>query len=132
MIHIKKFNENYTNKESKIVNFYNDYINLLKQSDDEDDEEENYLTDNEKLTEVGQLTLKYNLSKEDVKYILDNYDISLDIDKLLQYTYDNWVDEEDENYLWDEMLHRISGYSFPKDYKKVINILKSKYNITKK
>jgi len=40
-------------------------------------------------------------------------------------------DEEQAN-IWDEMLHRISGYTFPQDFYKVVEILSSKYTITRK
>lgn len=41
---------------------------------------------------LGELCLKYDLTKEDVKFVLDNYDCEFDVDKLLQSTYDSWID----------------------------------------
>lgn len=72
-----KFNESVDNLSS----FYNEYKELC----DHDD-----LGNHELWMEIGQLTLKHGLSKEDVKNILDNYDCSFDINRFLLSTYNSW------------------------------------------
>lgn len=45
-------------------------------------------------TEIGQLTVEYEFSKEDVKNVLDNFDCSFDTHKFLEDTYQSWVGEK--------------------------------------
>lgn len=120
MKHVRKFNE--SNKEN-LSKFYKEYKKLCRDED---------LSNYELWTEIGQLTLKYDLTKDDVLYILNNFNCDFDIYKSLQQTLEYWDDDLDEDNLWDELLNGISSYSFPKDKNKVINMLKSKYSISRK
>jgi acid phosphatase class B len=120
MKHIRKFNESNQDKLSK---FHKEYEELCKDED---------LGNHELWTEIGQLTLKYDLTKDDVLFVLNNFNCKFDVNGFLKQTWSDWDDNLDEDNLWDELLNRISGYSFPKDYHKVINILKSKYDISRK
>ena len=93
---IKKVNEN-----TIFDNFYQEYKDLFEVED-----YDNY----EVLTEVGQLTLKYNLSKENVKEILSNYDTSFDTHNFLQSTYDDWDENEFMNTIEHEGIEdRVNG-----------------------
>lgn len=84
MIHLKKFNEEVENP--KLLEFYNEYKNLFKGEYDSGD-----LYDT-----VGDLCVQHSMTQQEVKQVLDTFDCSFDVDKLLQATYDNWVDEIDE------------------------------------
>lgn len=88
MKYIKKFNE----ANSKIDQFYTAYKSFIEQ----EDEEGNEFTNHERYEEVGQMTNEYGLSKEDVKVVLDTKDCSFDSDRLLQSTYDEWIDDEED------------------------------------
>ena len=82
---IKKWN-NFINEEvgnPKLLNFYNDYKNLLG---DEGDVPPPY-------DEAGELTNKHDLSYEEVGEVLNTMDTSFDVDGLLQATYDNWIED---------------------------------------
>jgi hypothetical protein len=63
---------------------------------------------------------------------VNNFNCKFDVNGFLKQTWSDWEDNIDEDNICDELLNRISGYSFPKDYHKVINILKSKYTISRK
>jgi hypothetical protein len=119
MKHIRKFNEN---NQDKLINFYEEYKKLCKEED---------LGNHELWVEIGQLTLKYDLSKDDVLYILNNFNCKFDVFGFLKQTLEDW-DSHEEDKIWDELLNKLSGYSFSKDYEKVLNILKSKYSISRK
>jgi hypothetical protein len=75
--------------ELKLIKFYLEYKKLFE--------------DNTGLAElwidVGELTVKHDMTKEEVKYILDFYDTSFDFSQFLRGTYDNWAIEEDEDYI---------------------------------
>jgi len=100
MKHIKRFNESSNNK---LDNFYKDYKELFNL------EPGNEYTNHELWTEVGQLTLKHDMTKQDVKEILDNYDCNFDFYNFLQSTYEEW-NEEDETMGHDSIL-----YNFQKE-----------------
>jgi hypothetical protein len=119
MKHIRKFNED---NQDKLSIFHREYEELC--SNDE-------LGNHELWTEIGQLTLKYNLTKDDVLYVLNNFNCKFDINKLLKQTWSDWEDNLDVNDLWNEVLNIISEHSIPRDHNKVLNILKNKYNINK-
>lgn len=68
---------------NRIQKFYKEYRELYE--DDYDN-----LSSYEVWMEVGQLTLKYELTSDDVKYILDNMDTSFDYANNLKDTLDNW------------------------------------------
>ncbi len=76
---------------SNIINFYNEYKGLF--SDPDDDDLDNIPSKIDLYDEIGELTLKHNLSYEDVGYILNSLDTSFDTDGLLKSTYNTWVDE---------------------------------------
>jgi len=80
--------DNYFPKEN-IEKYYYDYKELFNHT--KYDEEYGY-TNYELWTEVGQLTLKYNLTRDDVKWILDNKNTRFDSDKFLEDTYLHWDD----------------------------------------
>ncbi len=83
MIHLKKFNEEIGN--SKLLEFYNEYKNLFVGEYDSVD-----LYDT-----IGDLCVQHYMTKQEVKQVLDTFDCSFDVDKLLKETYDNWTDGED-------------------------------------
>lgn len=97
---IMRFNESIN--KTNIDNYYRAYKAWLTEEPEEDNEPTNY----ERWMEVGQLTIKHHLSKEDVKYILDNYDTSFDWDGLLQSTYDKWTDNDDSQLSWDSLYDK--------------------------
>ncbi len=126
MKYIEKFNENDTvwkSSKNMLESFYYDYKKLCQ---------EDHLSNYDIFTEIGQLILNYNLTKYDILEVLNTFNCKFDINGFLQQTYDDWDKITDVDNIWDELLHRISGYSFPKDYYTVLDILKSKYSITRK
>jgi hypothetical protein len=68
--------------------FYKDYKHVFDPVPE--GEEDNEPTKYEMWMEVGELCTKHKMSEEDVKYVLDNYDISFDIFDFLSATYKNW------------------------------------------
>jgi len=114
MKHIKRFNESSNNK---LDNFYKDYKELFNL------EPGNEYTNHELWTEVGQLTLKHDMTKQDVKEILDNYDCNFDFYNFLQSTYEEW-NEEDETMGHDSIL-----YNFQKENPSLSNFFLSLPNI---
>lgn len=100
MKHLKKFNENiddskYTtwNEHSKCVKFYNKYKSIVD-FDESGYEQGDGPTNGDLLSEIGDLCNKLNMTKEDVKFVLDNFNCSFDIDRLLQSTYNEWVESD--------------------------------------
>jgi hypothetical protein len=93
MKHLKKFNEEIGNpREVKLEDFYQQYKNIVDFNEDDFEQgEEPSRVD--LLSEIGDLCNELDMSKSDVKWVLDNYDCSFDIDGLLQITHDEWVDE---------------------------------------
>jgi hypothetical protein len=79
---IKRFNEEIDN--SKLLEFYNEYKNLFVGEYDSGD-----LYDT-----IGDLCVQHYMTKQEVKQVLDTFDCSFDMDKLLKETYDNWIDDE--------------------------------------
>lgn len=102
MRHIRKYNEKvngYYNAKTRVNdsildNFYNCYKNIFK-VDDQYYNEYGDKDSSELLDEIGELTLKYDLDKSDVLFVLNNYDCSFDVDHLLSIVADEWVDESD-------------------------------------
>ena len=93
MKHLKKFNEEIGDpREVKLEDFYQQYKNIVDFNEDDFGQgEEPSRVD--LLSEIGDLCNELDMSKSDVKWVLDNYDCSFDIDGLLQITHDDWVDE---------------------------------------
>lgn len=81
MKHLKRFNEGAGNP--KLLDFYNEYKNLFKGEYDSGD-----LYDT-----VGDLCVQHDMTKQEVRQVLDTFDCSFDIDELLEATYDHWTDE---------------------------------------
>lgn len=83
---MKNFNEFINKPELKIneniQDFYIDYQKLMSQGED-----------NDLYDELGELTLTHNLSKEDVGFIVNNYDTTFDMNDHLYTTYINWIDD---------------------------------------
>lgn len=82
MIHLKRFNEEVGNP--KLLDFYNEYKNLFEGEYDSGD-----LYDT-----VGDLCVQHEMTRQEVRQILDTFDCSFDDDNLLEATYDNWTDIE--------------------------------------
>lgn len=88
MKHLKRFNEEIGDpRYIKCNNFYREYKNIV-------DFDESVPSRIDLLDEIGDLCNEFKMSKEDVKFVLDNFDCSFDIDGLLQSTYNEWVDEQ--------------------------------------
>jgi len=93
MKHLKRFNEEIGDPQyDKCHKFHQVYKKLVKFDEDE------YLQGDEPsridlLSEIGDLCNRFNMTKEDVKFVLDNFDCAFDSDKLLQIIYDEWEDE---------------------------------------
>jgi hypothetical protein len=83
---IKRFNEEIDN--SKLLEFYNEYKNLFIGEYDSGD-----LYDT-----IGDLCVQHYMTQQEVKQVLDTFDCSFDVDKLLKETYDNWTDDEINNF----------------------------------
>lgn len=86
------FDEHFKREEPKqhsTEKFYDEYKNLFDIDPDEYDQEDKP-SNIDIFTEVGQLVNKYHLSKDDVKWILDNEDTSFDTYRFLESTYDDW------------------------------------------
>jgi len=83
---IKRFNEEIDN--SKLLEFYNEYKNLFVGEYDSGD-----LYDT-----IGDLCVQHYMTQQEVKQVLDTFDCSFDVDKLLKETYDNWTDDEINNF----------------------------------
>jgi len=116
----KTFNES---NEDKLSKFHKEYEKLCNHEG---------LGNHELLVEIGQLTLEYDLTKDDVSYILNNFNCKFDTYDFLKCIWEDWDNNLDDGDLWDELLNKISEYSLPRDYHTVINILKGKYDITRK
>lgn len=88
MKHLKRFNEHVSNH---IDEFYGKYKDLLDFSEEDFDqgEEPSHI---DLYDSLGELCLKYHLTREDAQFVIDNYDCSFDVDKLLQSTIDYWID----------------------------------------
>jgi hypothetical protein len=100
MKHLKRFNENigdskYTtwNAHSKCVKFYNKYKSIVD-FDESEYKQGDEPTNSDLLSEIGGLCNKLNMTKEDVKFVLDNFDCSFDGNKLLQSHYNLWVESD--------------------------------------
>jgi hypothetical protein len=93
---IKKFNKFNEGAESNIDLFYNEYKSLVDFNEN-DYEEGDEPSNADLLSEISDLTIKYNLSEDDVKNILDNMDISFDINNLLKIIYEDYFDEEESS-----------------------------------
>lgn len=92
MRHIRKFNESNQDKLSK---FHKEYEELCKDED---------LGNHELWTEIGQLTLKYDLTKDDVLFILNNFNCKFDVNGFLKQTWSDWDDNlEDVRRSFNEM-----------------------------
>lgn len=92
MKHLKRFNEEIDDPQyMKCQKFHQTYKSLV----DFDESEQGYEPTNmDLISDIGDLCNKLNMTKEDVKFVLDNFDCSFDTDKLLQSTYNEWVDEQ--------------------------------------
>ena len=112
MKHLKKFNEQNNTQDTKCHDFYQEYKNIVDfNEDDYDQGDEPSKVD--QLSEIGDLCNKFNMSKDDIKYVLDNYDCSFDYDKLLQITYYEWVDENvlSDGYYWIKLKDNVGSFS---------------------
>lgn len=91
MKHLKNFNEEIENshKDVRSHDFYVEYKSLFNNEDNEFGDSNSDLLD-----EIGDLCNEHEIKRDDIKWILDNYDCSFDVDKLLKIVYDEWVDEE--------------------------------------
>ena len=93
MKHLKKFNEEVGDpREVKLEDFYQQYKNIVDFNEDDFGQGEEP-SNVDLLSEIGDLCNDLDMSKSDVKWVLDNYDCSFDIDGLLQITHDEWIDE---------------------------------------
>lgn len=131
MKYITKFGEQLNKNNDEMSNmrldsFYKDYKKIFDYNEDDfeqGDEPSNY----ELMMAVGQLTLEHDMTREDVKNILDNYDCRFDINHFLQSTYDEWVEDNTEKSL-EDILRDYEVYN-PKVF---IKYLKEKgYKIVK-
>jgi len=84
--------------EAKIIKFYLAYMRLMSQY---------YYLPNI-LEDVEELTLQHNMTKGEIKFILDNYDTTFDLANVLRDTHDDWVGENDETYV-ETVLIALSG-----------------------
>lgn len=82
------FKKEKPSQEHSLEKFYNEYKRLF--DNDIEFEQEDEPLNIDIFTEVGQLVNKYHLSKDDVKWILDNEDTSFDTYRFLESTYDDW------------------------------------------
>lgn len=78
-------------KHDRFDEFYGKYKDLIDFSEEDFDQGEEP-SNIDLYSELGELCLRYDFSKEDAQYILDTYDCSFDVDSMLQSTIDNWVD----------------------------------------
>lgn len=107
MKHLKKFNEDNSNPLwVKCNRFYQGYKNTVD-FDQNDYEEGDEPSNRDLLSELGDLCNDLEMSKDDVKYVLDNFNCSFDSDKLLKITYDEWVDENEIDPSLKELVERI-------------------------
>jgi len=91
---LKKFNEEIGDPRFiKCQLFYQKYKNIVDFDFDEDEQDEPSTID--LLSEIGDLCNQMKMERDDVKFVLDNFDCKFDIYRLLQITYDNWVDENE-------------------------------------
>ena len=88
---IKRFYQINEGSDSKLDNFYREYKKLF--DDQYEAEEGEEWGDGELATEVGQLITKYNLQKDDLKTIIDNYDTRFDYLSTLEWEYKEWDDD---------------------------------------
>jgi hypothetical protein len=94
MVHIKKLNEN--SLADRLSNFYSEYRELCNIED----------FDNIDLwTEIGQLTLKYKLTKSEVKHVLENFNCRFDINRFLEQTLKDWDKNTGES--WDSIFQEV-------------------------
>jgi hypothetical protein len=95
MKHLRKFNEGIGNTQKlKCNDFYEKYKNIV--DFDETNYDQGYEpTKNDLLSEIGDLCNEMDMTRSDVKWVLDNHDCSFDVDGLLQITYDEWMDENE-------------------------------------
>lgn len=96
MEHTRKSNENNQDKLSK---FHKEYEELYKDED---------LGNYELWTEIGQLTLKYDLTKDDVLFVLNNFNCEFDAMMLLKQTWSDWDDNVLENGTWEKVKHDVT------------------------
>lgn len=75
------------NNSDELIRFYNEYKELCDRDD---------LGNHELWTEIGQLTLKHNLTKDDVLYVLNNFDCNFDIHNFLKQTWEDWDKYEED------------------------------------
>lgn len=78
MKHLKSFNESFD--IDKLSKFHREYERLCKV----------IIFLDELWSEIGQLILKYNLTKDDVLYILNNFNCNFDVNEFLRDIYENW------------------------------------------
>jgi hypothetical protein len=99
MKHLKGFNEEYDNSNptwnthSKCVKFYKKYKSIVD-FDESEYEQGDEPTNGDLLSKIGVLCNKLNMTKEDVKFVLDNFNCSFDGNKLLQSHYTLWVESD--------------------------------------
>ncbi len=107
MKHLKKFNEDNSNPLwVKCNRFYQGYKNTVD-FDQNDYEEGDEPSNRDLLSELGDLCNDLEMSKDDVKYVLDNFNCSFDIMRLLKIIYDEWVDENEIDPSLKELVERI-------------------------
>lgn len=101
MKHLRRFNENNSifnreefkvNPDTKINDFLTEFRSIVNYN--EDFEQGDEPTMNDILSEVGDLCNKYEMSKIDLKTLIDNNE---DVDGVLQIMYDDTEEEEDNN-----------------------------------
>lgn len=92
---LKKFNEEMGDPRFiKCQSFYQKYKNIVDFDEDEYEQGDEPST-TDLLSDIGDLCNQMKMERDDVKFVLDNFDCKFDIDRLLQITYDNWVDENE-------------------------------------
>ncbi len=121
MKYLKRFNENL--KNSPILDeFYKEYKDLFKVSD----EEENEYSNIELLDLIGDLTINYNLEKSDVEYVLNYFNTSFDINKLLKITLDEWDEKEKR---WDDIYKEFKSTDKEESITNFLKFLDAKYHV---
>jgi len=103
-------------------NFYKDYVNIICGN--------NQYDSCEVPTIIYDFIQKYKLSKDDVLYVIENYNITMDYDTVLIDLYeefDNDSIDENSSIIINELINLVLNNSLDKE--KLIKLIDDRYEI---
>ena len=101
--------------------FFRKYKSLIDLSDD-------MSSSVDLLDGINDLLIEYTLSKDDVLFILTNYNTNFDCDNLLQIIFDEWVDDGITTPIWEDVI-KITNMKVDDATK--IKILSEKFKVSR-